>query len=64
MTEFSRPIRSSLTAEALKALIECQSLRDTEEAHVIADRVLCDLLSELGYRDVVTEYEKVGKWYA
>lgn len=26
--------------------------------------ILCDLLSVLGYGDVVDEWNKVGKWYA
>ena len=37
---------------------------DTESAHANADRVLCDLLTELGYGDVVAEYDKVNKWFA
>ena len=37
---------------------------DTELAHCNADGILCDLLKELGYADVVEEYKKVGKWYA
>ena len=37
---------------------------DTEAAHGDADRVLCDLLNELGYTDIVREYNAIGKWYA
>lgn len=47
--------------EALKTLQESD---DTEMAHSIADDVLCELLTELGYKDVVEEYNKIGKWYA
>ena len=36
---------------------------DTEAAHVSADKVLVELLEELGYSDVVKEYNKVPKWY-
>jgi len=36
---------------------------DTEAAHVGADKVLVELLEELGYSDVVKEYNKVPKWY-
>lgn len=37
---------------------------DTEIAHSDADDILCDLLSLLGYNEVVEEYNKIGKWYA
>ena len=38
--------------------------KDTEMAHVHADDVLCDLLIVLGYDEVVSEWEKIPKWYA
>ena len=47
--------------ETLKALAKDD---DTEVAHKEADVVLCQLLFTLGYKDVVTEYHRVGKWYA
>jgi hypothetical protein len=47
--------------DALKTL---QESGDTEMAHSIADTVLCELLVELGYEDVVEEYNKISKWYA
>lgn len=50
--------------EALNKLAECQKSDDTEIAHPDADDVLCALLDELGYGDVVAEYNKVSKWYA
>lgn len=50
--------------EAIEELIECQNNGDTEAARRIADGVLCRLLSELGYGDVVAEYDKVDKWFA
>lgn len=37
---------------------------DTESAHVRADDLLCMLLINLGYEDVVSEYAAVDKWYA
>lgn len=37
---------------------------DTETAHSNADEILCTLLEELGYAEVVAEYRKVSKWYA
>lgn len=50
--------------EALAKLAECQKNNDTEMAHSNADDVLCALLDELGYGDVVAEYRKVRKWSA
>ena len=37
---------------------------DNEIAHAEADDLLCKLLQELGYSEVVDEFKKVGKWYA
>ena len=37
---------------------------DQEGAHIDADVILCDLLTELGYGEVVEAWEKVPKWYA
>jgi hypothetical protein len=37
---------------------------DTECAHAEADALLCQLLQELGYLDIVEEYRRVPKWYA
>ena len=48
---------------AIQKLKECQELDDAEVAHIDADQVLCDLLSELGYADVVSEYVEVDKYY-
>lgn len=37
---------------------------DPESAHVEADDILCDFLKNLGYEDIVIEYEKIDKWYS
>lgn len=37
---------------------------DCETAHADADTLLCELLIELGYKQVVDIYNKVCKWYA
>jgi hypothetical protein len=50
--------------EALEELAELRQSSDTEAAHVDADAVLCQLLSQLGYADVVTAYHEIRKWYA
>jgi hypothetical protein len=45
----------------LKAL---QGDGDTEAQHSLADDLLCTLLIQLGYPDVVSEYVAIDKWYA
>jgi len=50
--------------EALLALQQEQENFDPEIAHEKADQILCNLLVELGYGDIVIEYAKVQKWYA
>ena len=50
--------------KAIERLKAEQQNDDTEMAHSNADNVLCDLLTALGYQDVVREYHKVDKWFA
>lgn len=50
--------------EAIEKLKQAKICGDTEEAHYEADDILCELLSSLGFDDVVSEYHKVDKWYA
>ena len=49
---------------AIEELKTEQANGDTEDAHIKADKILCKLLSALGYPDVVDEYEKVNKWHS
>lgn len=49
--------------EAEERLEELQLLGDLEQAHVDADKVLCDLLGALGFKDVVAEFEAIDKYY-
>ena len=37
---------------------------DAEVQHSDADRVLCQLLQELGYDRVVAKWQSIPKWYA
>lgn len=37
---------------------------DTEHAHVEADGILCELLEELGYVELVAAFRALYKWYA
>jgi hypothetical protein len=50
--------------EYISQLKELQNSWDTEVAHQDADDIICELLTKLGYQEVVDEYEKVPKWYA
>ncbi len=49
--------------KAIAELKEQQAHWDQEFAHIRADEILCELLTKIGYEDVVKEYEKIGKWY-
>ena len=37
---------------------------DFEDGHQRADNILCEVLIELGYSDIVNAWEGVGKWYS
>lgn len=37
---------------------------DTEQGHVRADALMCELLKKLGYEDGVAIYEAMSRWYA
>lgn len=50
--------------KAMETLRQAQENGDYEGAHSIADEALCDLLTALGYVEVVAAWHKVGKWYA
>ena len=51
-------------AEAIEALKKWQGHTDWEIAHEEADKILCGLLTALGYGDVVEEWWMIDKWYA
>lgn len=57
-------INQKLANEAIKRLKKAEEIGDEETGHVDADRVLCDLLIELGYQSVVDAFDDVSKWYA
>lgn len=42
---------------------ECSEEDETEENHNAADRILCELLTQLGFVKTVAAFEEVGKWY-
>lgn len=53
-----------LADEAIQELKKLQKTYDTEANHVEADEILCELLKELGFEDVVEQYNKIKKWYS
>ena len=50
--------------DVVEQLVELQKEPDREEAHVKADRLLCAFLNDLGYHDIVRQYNRIHKWYA
>jgi len=47
----------------INQLKECEK-EGTEDAHINADNILCEILTKLGYDDIVKEFDKLDKWYA
>lgn len=50
--------------DAIKELKKIQECGDIEIAHSMADNIICSFLLSLGYFEIVTEYNKIDKWYA
>ena len=50
--------------EIIEALETLKNEGDIEIGHCDADKILCDLLTRLGYADVVEAYKQIPKWYA
>ena len=51
-------------AEELEALRKLANDTDIEVAHIKADDILCRILLDLGYDEIVEAYDAVDKWYA
>lgn len=49
--------------EVLMALKQCHT-GDEQIDHSNADRIIMGFLAELGYADIVMEWESIDKWYA
>ena len=55
----------SVTPEtAVDILTRIDAVFDIEMAHIHADAVLCTLLRNLGYDDIVDAYESIDKLYS
>lgn len=64
MDDAGEEYRKDAERKALQMLMEAQTIDSAEQAHVIADKALCMMLNALGYKNLVDEFENVGKWYA
>lgn len=55
--------KQELIRRAVERLSDVKDF-DTERAHSEADETLCDVLTSLGYEEIVEAWRKVDKWYA
>ena len=62
--EFNEECKSVTPETAIDILTRINEVSDTEMAHIHADNVLCALLRNLGYNDIVNTYERINKWYS
>lgn len=56
-------MNKNLNEKYLKQMKECNNY-GTEEGHSQADGLLCGLLEELGYTELVEIYQNLEKWYS
>jgi len=59
-----RKKKADIIKESVEKMKECVNNNDIELAHVEADDILCDVLTKLGYEELVDVYKNVKKWYA
>jgi len=60
MSETTRDIAERV----LQELRELKTGGDTELGHSRADELLCEMLTTLGYEQIVAAWHEVDKWYA
>ena len=41
-----------------------ESASNEEEAHLLADELLCETLRQLGYEKGIDVFERMAKWYS
>lgn len=56
-------MNKKLNEKYLKEMKDCNNY-DTEGGHSMADSLLCELLDELGYKEIVEVYQNLEKWYS
>ena len=57
-------MEKELNDKYLAQMKELENDDDTEQSHFIADGILCNLLEELGYVELVKAFYALDKWYA
>jgi len=57
-------MNKKLSDKYVAQLKEYATTGDNEHDHLLADNILCSILWDLGYKEVVTIYNSVGKWYS
>lgn len=56
--------KKELLEQSLKKMKILKQLGDEEVSHTMADKLLCDILKELGFEELVNEFNKLDKCYA
>lgn len=56
--------QQKLLEEYKKRMVASIDNDDNEVGHLVCDGVLCDLLVELGFSEIVEIYDQQHKWYA
>ena len=57
-------MNEELKNKFLKLMLDLQNETDIEANHTKADNLLCELLTELGYDEIVEAYNNLPGWYA
>ena len=57
-------MNKKLNDKYLRKMKELEYNDDTEHVHSVADDILCDLLIDLGYTELVGVFCDLEKWYA
>lgn len=50
--------------DKMKSIYKAGEMGDTELSHILADDLMCQLLTELGYAEGVRIFIEAYKWYA
>ena len=64
MSNFNKGPTMTKFPRELEELIKLRYNSDTEDAHVRADDLLCDILEQLGEDEIVKAFQGIKKWYA
>lgn len=59
-----RKKKEDIIKEAVEKLEAIEKSGDTEGGHIEADGILCNVLIDLGCKEVADAFEKIDKWYA